>query len=170
MATGSVRTSSGRSRSEGNAIWTAFLPERRVGKPQGNQRHSRHTGRHGFDHVGPGNRRGLRRQLRRSSSHRSSIRSLIFSPIWRAADPSSSSPWHRSCGTAAERTRRRRVRYRVISAHGRAATPQAGRREGPGDRGRHAATRVPGRFKLVYLVANTIMNVTTQDEQIAVFC
>ena len=30
-------------------------------------------------------------------------------------------------------------------------------------------TRVPGTFKLVYLVANTIMNVTTQDEQLAVF-
>jgi SAM-dependent methyltransferase len=30
-------------------------------------------------------------------------------------------------------------------------------------------TRVPGRFTLVYLVANTIMNVTTQDEQVAVF-
>jgi len=30
-------------------------------------------------------------------------------------------------------------------------------------------TRVPGSFKLVYLVANTIMNVTTQDEQLAVF-
>jgi len=31
------------------------------------------------------------------------------------------------------------------------------------------ATRVPGTFSLVYLVANTIMNVTTQDEQLAVF-
>ncbi len=30
-------------------------------------------------------------------------------------------------------------------------------------------TRVPGTFSLVYLVANTIMNVTTQDEQMAVF-
>jgi ubiquinone/menaquinone biosynthesis C-methylase UbiE len=30
-------------------------------------------------------------------------------------------------------------------------------------------TRVPGEFRLVYLVANTIMNVTTQDEQLAVF-
>ncbi len=30
-------------------------------------------------------------------------------------------------------------------------------------------TRVPGTFTLVYLVANTIMNVTTQDEQLAVF-
>jgi SAM-dependent methyltransferase len=29
--------------------------------------------------------------------------------------------------------------------------------------------RVPGTFKLVYLVANTIMNVTTQDDQLAVF-
>lgn len=32
-----------------------------------------------------------------------------------------------------------------------------------------ATTRVAGEFTLVYLVANTIMNVTTQDEQIAVF-
>lgn len=32
-----------------------------------------------------------------------------------------------------------------------------------------ASTRVPGTFTLVYLVANTIMNVTTQDEQTAVF-
>ncbi len=31
------------------------------------------------------------------------------------------------------------------------------------------AVRVPGTFALVYLVANTIMNVTTQDEQLAVF-
>lgn len=30
-------------------------------------------------------------------------------------------------------------------------------------------TRVPGSFTLVYLVANTIMNVTTQDEQLTVF-
>ena len=31
------------------------------------------------------------------------------------------------------------------------------------------STRVPGAFRLVYLVANTIMNVTTQEEQVAVF-
>jgi len=30
-------------------------------------------------------------------------------------------------------------------------------------------TRVPGTFKLVYLVANTIMNVTSQEDQLAVF-
>jgi precorrin-6B methylase 2 len=35
--------------------------------------------------------------------------------------------------------------------------------------GNMTTTRVPGRFRLVYLVANTIMNVTTQDEQLAVF-
>jgi hypothetical protein len=36
--------------------------------------------------------------------------------------------------------------------------------------GNMAADRVPGGpFRLVYLVANTIMNVTTQDEQVAVF-
>jgi SAM-dependent methyltransferase len=32
-----------------------------------------------------------------------------------------------------------------------------------------ATTRVPGSFTLVFLVANTIMNVTTQEEQLAVF-
>ena len=32
-----------------------------------------------------------------------------------------------------------------------------------------ATTRVPGTFTLVYLVFNTIQNVTTQDEQVAVF-
>jgi SAM-dependent methyltransferase len=31
------------------------------------------------------------------------------------------------------------------------------------------SARVPGAFALVYLVANTIMNVTTQDDQLAVF-
>jgi hypothetical protein len=31
------------------------------------------------------------------------------------------------------------------------------------------STRVPGAFRIVYLVANTIMNVTTQDDQLAVF-
>jgi SAM-dependent methyltransferase len=31
------------------------------------------------------------------------------------------------------------------------------------------STRAAGTFQLVYLVANTIMNVTTQDEQVAVF-
>jgi SAM-dependent methyltransferase len=30
-------------------------------------------------------------------------------------------------------------------------------------------TRVPGSFTLVYLVANTLMNVTSQDEQVAAF-
>jgi SAM-dependent methyltransferase len=35
--------------------------------------------------------------------------------------------------------------------------------------GDFAATIVPGRFSLVYLVFNTIMNLTTQDAQVAVF-
>jgi SAM-dependent methyltransferase len=35
--------------------------------------------------------------------------------------------------------------------------------------GNMTTTRVAGAFSLVYLVANTIMNVTTQDEQLAVF-
>jgi SAM-dependent methyltransferase len=35
--------------------------------------------------------------------------------------------------------------------------------------GNMASTRVPGSFRLVYLVWNAIMNVTTQHEQVAVF-
>jgi SAM-dependent methyltransferase len=35
--------------------------------------------------------------------------------------------------------------------------------------GNFASTRVPGAFRLVYLVYNTIMNLTTQDEQVACF-
>jgi SAM-dependent methyltransferase len=35
--------------------------------------------------------------------------------------------------------------------------------------GDFATTRVEGRFSLVYLVINTIMNLTTQDEQVACF-
>ena len=38
-----------------------------------------------------------------------------------------------------------------------------------GDRRRHDDDTRPGAFKLVYLVWNAIMNVTTQDEQVAVF-
>jgi SAM-dependent methyltransferase len=44
-----------------------------------------------------------------------------------------------------------------------------GSEEVPVTVGDMTSTRVPGTFKLVYLVANTIMNVTTQDEQVAVF-
>src|SRR3712207_657694 len=35
--------------------------------------------------------------------------------------------------------------------------------------GDFATTRAPGRFALAYLVFNTIMNLTTQDEQVACF-
>lgn len=35
--------------------------------------------------------------------------------------------------------------------------------------GNITTTRVPGTFALVYLVASTLMNVTTQDEQVSVF-
>ena len=35
--------------------------------------------------------------------------------------------------------------------------------------GDFTSTRVPGEFRLVYLVFNTIMNVTSQDEQVATF-
>jgi len=46
---------------------------------------------------------------------------------------------------------------------------KAGGEEVPVVVGDMTTTRVAGRFRLVYLVANTIMNVTTQDEQLAVF-
>ena len=36
--------------------------------------------------------------------------------------------------------------------------------------GDFATTTVGGTFSVVYLVANTIMNLTTQDEQVACFC
>jgi hypothetical protein len=39
----------------------------------------------------------------------------------------------------------------------------------PASIGAMTSTRVAGRFQVVYLVANTIMNVTTQDEQLTVF-
>ena len=44
-----------------------------------------------------------------------------------------------------------------------------GAHEVPVTVGDMATTRLDGTFALVYLVANTIMNVTTQDEQVAVF-
>ena len=47
------------------------------------------------------------------------------------------------------------------------ATP--GSEAGPVSIGDMTTTRVDGTFSLVYLVANTIMNVTTQDDQLAVF-
>jgi SAM-dependent methyltransferase len=47
--------------------------------------------------------------------------------------------------------------------------PKPGAEKVPVTVGDMTSTRVPGSFRLVYLVANTIMNVTTQDEQIAVF-
>jgi len=66
---------------------------------------------------------------------------------------------------------------RGIAVHGiELSVPMAGQlRAKPGaDRvpvtiGDMTTTRVPGPFGLVYLVANTIMNVTTQDDQRAVF-
>jgi SAM-dependent methyltransferase len=46
---------------------------------------------------------------------------------------------------------------------------KSGAEEVPVTIGDMTSTRVPGTFDLVYLVANTIMNVTTQQEQVAVF-
>ena len=46
---------------------------------------------------------------------------------------------------------------------------KSGALEVPVTIGDMTSTRVPGTFDLVYLVANTIMNVTTQEEQVAVF-
>ena len=47
--------------------------------------------------------------------------------------------------------------------------PKPGSDAVPVTLGDMTTARAPGAFKLVYLVANTIMNVTTQDEQLAVF-
>jgi hypothetical protein len=66
---------------------------------------------------------------------------------------------------------------RGIAVHGIELSPHMAERmlAKPGARavpltiGDMASTRVPGTFRLVYRVANTIMNVTTQDEQLAVF-
>jgi SAM-dependent methyltransferase len=66
---------------------------------------------------------------------------------------------------------------RGISVHGLELSPymverlraKPGAEAVPVTIGDMTTTRVPGTFTLVYLVANTIMNVTTQDEQVAVF-
>ena len=66
---------------------------------------------------------------------------------------------------------------RGISVHGIELSPQMVeqlRRKPGADAvpltiGDMTTTRLPGQFALVYLVANSIMNVTTQEEQLAVF-
>ncbi len=66
---------------------------------------------------------------------------------------------------------------RGIAVHGLELSPHMAEqlRAKPGASGMPVAigdmttTRVPGTFRLVYLVANTIMNVTSQQDQIAVF-
>jgi SAM-dependent methyltransferase len=66
---------------------------------------------------------------------------------------------------------------RGISVHGLELSPhmaeqlraKSGADAVPVTIGDMTTARVPGAFKLVYLVANTIMNVTTQEDQIAVF-
>jgi SAM-dependent methyltransferase len=66
---------------------------------------------------------------------------------------------------------------RGIPVHGIELSPdmveqlrrKAGADSVPVSTGDMASTRLSGRFELVYLVANSIMNVTTQEEQIAVF-
>jgi SAM-dependent methyltransferase len=66
---------------------------------------------------------------------------------------------------------------RGIPVHGIELSPdmveqlrrKAGADAVPVSTGDMTSTRVSGRFELVYLVANSIMNVTTQEEQIAVF-
>jgi SAM-dependent methyltransferase len=69
------------------------------------------------------------------------------------------------------------LRARGISVHGIELSPEMVERlraKPGGDAlpvmiGDMTTVRVPGKFTLVYLVANTIMNVTTQDEQLAAF-
>jgi SAM-dependent methyltransferase len=66
---------------------------------------------------------------------------------------------------------------RGVEVHGIELSPpmaeqlraKPGARSVPVTVGDMTRTRVPGTFSLVYLVWNTIMNVTTQDEQVAVF-
>jgi SAM-dependent methyltransferase len=66
---------------------------------------------------------------------------------------------------------------RGISVHGLELSPhmadqlraKAGAETVPVTVGDMTTTRVPGRYRLVYLVANAIMNVTTQEDQLAVF-
>ena len=76
---------------------------------------------------------------------------------------------HRAGRSGPGGTGRRGGRHRAVSRHGREllAKPDA---EGieviVGDM---ASTRVAGEFDLVFLVFNTIMNLTTQDQQVAVF-
>ncbi len=68
------------------------------------------------------------------------------------------------------------LRARGITVHGLELSPhmaaQMSAKPGadavPVTIGDMTSTRVPGTFRLVYLVANTIMNVTTQDDQPAV--
>jgi SAM-dependent methyltransferase len=103
---------------------------------------------HGLDHLGSGVRRGLRPDLC------GSVRAAVGTG--RVALPLSA---------------------RGISVHGIELSPpmveqlraKAGTEAVPVTIGDMTSTRVPGSFHLVYLVANTIMNVTTQDDQIAVF-
>mgnify|MGYP002623830550 FL=1 len=69
------------------------------------------------------------------------------------------------------------LRARGVDVHGIELSPpmvEQLRRKPGGDAvpvtvGDMTTTRVPGEFALVYLVFNTIMNVTTQEEQVAVF-
>ena len=66
--------------------------------------------------------------------------------------------------------RRSRARDRPLAGHGRAAAREARRRGDPGlDRRLRDRRRVDGSFSLVYLVFNTIINLTTQDAQVACF-
>lgn len=69
------------------------------------------------------------------------------------------------------------LRARGVPVHGIELSPHMAeqlRRKDGGDAvpvtiGDMTTTRVAGQFRVVYLVFNTIMNVTTQDEQVAVF-
>ena len=58
---------------------------------------------------------------------------------------------------------------RALAVHARAPAGQARRRRHRGGEGDMTTTRVDGEFALVYLVYNTITNLTSQDEQVACF-
>ena len=70
---------------------------------------------------------------------------------------------------AARAARRPRARHRSLGGDGRAAQAKPGGEEIGVTIGDFATTVVEGAFSLAYLVFNTIMNLTTQDEQVACF-
>ena len=131
----------------------------------GYEDHSRQTGSYGFDDLGSGHRRGLRHD------RRSGLRPVV-ELLAELARGGPTLEFAVGTGRVALP-----LSTRGIPVHGIELSPHmaAQLRAKPGADavpvtiGDMTTTRVPGTFRLVYLVANTIMNVTTQEEQLAVF-